>query len=236
MTEESLLEYSAHEGKIIRRLILGVVIINLVATTAGGYFLIWRYEVKQYQAGTKLAKNEADLINLESQIRQLELSYSETLKKYEAENVRLTYGLESVRLLNEAHVRVRVRIKSDGFKVRGTTFSVTFVFENLGKYDIQPAITSLKLYDLKTNKPINIIDLRVNSGLKIAPGADVWMGASFSKAGIVKGSYEYALGYSATLLPEMRSYIESVTQSSGLEVSENVFKDAGTINGLLNVN
>lgn len=234
MSEETLLEEGAGEGKLVRRLILFVVFVNLVATTAGGYFLVGRYEAKLYETGTELAKYQSNLVLVESEIKKLELAQTELKSKYEAQNERLSYSLDMVRLLNEARPKMRVRIEPNGVKEYSNIIEVTYLYENVGKYDILPKMQRFSLSDDITGKAISLKDVKFDGGLTIPAGSSIWLSVSFSKKGLSpKRVYKYSLKYSGNLPNEMGDFIQTVIHSGGHKIPSGFLTEVGNITGTI---
>lgn len=61
--------------RVERWVLIGLVALNLLATTAGGYFLMGRYEVRLFQTSEELSRLQIDLAKVDLSIKNAKENY-----------------------------------------------------------------------------------------------------------------------------------------------------------------
>jgi hypothetical protein len=219
MSEDVLIENSYGEERVVRRVTLILVIVNLFATTFGGYFFIGRYEAKLMQSEKELSEQQTELAILDRKVRDVELTYLETRAQFSAKNEKLSYDLEMARFLNEARPKLKVRAVPDSLEIFGKNVKISFIFENTGTYDLVPKSIAFELVGVESGKTIELQDLEFQGGQVVAPSSQVELAVKFSVDRPLMGKYHYSHRYTARMLPGIEAFVKSALEAIDFEES-----------------
>jgi hypothetical protein len=206
MSEEMLIEESIKESKLIRYVILLVVLVNLIATTAGGYFFIGRYEAKLYQSGAKLAEHQSEFVKLEKDIKSIQ---KENLDKKE----NITFSTSTVELLHSLIPLATLDYISEESNSNGKdSHKIVHRMKNNGRFSFR-----IKEYNIVVNSKLK----NTNENIILKEGKDYELKNTTGSLRLVPPSSDVIYDFTIQILPEARKASKEITASLTLKYETN---------------